>query len=194
MFWLSFSKRNWKYWTCFKKQRKTSYCHFGWFKSIFKNYGHRPPNCVGHRPPNCIGHQPTSPISLRHSPMLEFGGRHASVKGIAAAQNLTLGLSRVQALGKPSQGRFASLRATVENVKSYIYTLNIWGPWGQKPSQGKKQQNANWSTTLVFSEASTGGSISQKTNCFLAFSVFAHLHVYHWENYMFKSDLVLLER
>ena len=88
--------------------------------SFFKNYGHRPPNCIGHRPPNCIGHQPTSPISLRHSPMLEFGGRHASVKGIAAAQNLTLGLSWVQALGKPSQGRFASLRATVENVKSYI--------------------------------------------------------------------------
>ena len=75
-----------------------------------------------------------------------------------------------------------------------LYTLNILGPWGQKPSRGKKQQNANWSTTLVFSEASRGGSISQKTTCFLAFSVFAHQHVYHWENYMFRSDLVLLER
>ena len=85
--------------------------------SFFKNYGHRPPNCIGHRPPNCIGHQPTSPISLRHSPMLEFWGRHASVKGIAAAQNLTLGLSRVQALGKPSQGRFVSLRATGHIIK-----------------------------------------------------------------------------
>ena len=75
-----------------------------------------------------------------------------------------------------------------------LYTLNILGPWGQKPSRGKKQQNANWSTTLVFSEASRGGSISQKTTCFLAFCVFAHLHVYHWENYMSRSNLVLLKR
>ena len=116
--------------------------------------------------------------------MLEFWGRHASVKGIAAAQNLTLGLSWVQALGKPSQGRFASLRATVENVKSYIYIYIYIYPeylraMGTKAIPGQK-------ATKCQLEYHIGIQRGIERRLYISED--------HWENYMSRSNHVLLKR